>query len=110
MARNARRRQPKGNYYLAAGVGELGATSRLDRAPTLHRDRVEQYELVVEAGALEGEYATEPVDRLGQPAPALVVARLLGQLGEQVREPPPGDRQKAAVGGDPHDGLRPRRA
>ena len=34
-----------------------------------------------------------------------MVAGLLGQLGEEVREPPARHRQKAAVACDAHDGL-----
>ena len=90
---------------VAAGVGEGRATRGLGGAPALDGGRVEQHEVVVEAGALAGEDGAEPIDRLREPAAALVVAGLLGQLGEEVREPPARHRQKAAVACDAHDGL-----
>jgi hypothetical protein len=38
-------------------------------------------------GAVGGEDADQPLDRLGQPASALVEAGLLGQAREQLPEP-----------------------
>ena len=57
------------------------------------------------AGALRGEDADQPLDRLGQAGPPLVESRLLGQLGEQMGQAPGGDCQETAVGGDAHDRL-----
>src|SRR5215211_807674 len=91
---------------VAAGVGELGAAGGLERAAALDRRRVEQHEVVVEAGALAGEDTAEPVDRLGKAPAALVEAGLLRQLREQVREPLAGHGQKATVAWHTHDGLR----
>jgi hypothetical protein len=59
----------------------------------------------VEAGAATGEDADQPLDRVGQAGPALVEARLLWQLGEEVAEAPAGERKEAPVGGDAHDRL-----
>jgi len=59
----------------------------------------------VEAGRLGREDADEPLDRLAQAGPALVEAGLLRQLWEEVAQPMAGNREEAAVGGDPHDRL-----
>jgi hypothetical protein len=52
-----------------------------------------------------GEDAHEPLDRLGQGATALVVARLTGPRREQVTELALGHREKATIRGNPHDRL-----
>jgi hypothetical protein len=90
---------------VAAEVGELGAARGLNRSAALHRGRVEQHQLVAGAGAVGSEDADEPLDRVPEPAPALVEAGLLGQLGEQLAQALVGHRQEAAVGGDAHDRL-----
>jgi hypothetical protein len=90
---------------VAAGIGELRSADGLQRAPALHRGRVEQHHGVRMTGAVGGEDADQPLDRLGQPASALVEAGLEGELREQPSQPPPGDREELAVGGDPHHRL-----
>jgi hypothetical protein len=95
----------RGAVAVVGGVGWLRSPRRLDRAGALHRRRVDQQQVVLVAGALGGEDADQPLDRLAQASPALVEAGLLGQLGEEVTQPPAGDREEAAVGGDAHDRL-----
>ncbi len=55
---------------------------------------------------LDGEHAHEPLDRVRQPAAALPIGGLSGQLWEEVDEVPPCDRREAAVAGDAHARLR----
>jgi hypothetical protein len=90
---------------IAAEVGQLGAAGSLDRSAALHRGRVEQHHLVVSAGAVGGEDSDEPLDRVPEAAPALVEARLLGQLGEQPTQALGGHGQEAPIGRDTHDRL-----
>jgi hypothetical protein len=90
---------------VAAGIGELRAGHRLQRAPALHRRRVEQDHRVGVTGAVGGEDADQPLDRLGQPASALVEAGLSGEGREQLPKALPGDREEFAVGGDPDHRL-----
>ena len=59
----------------------------------------------MEARALAGEDAHEPLDRVGQAAAALVIAGLVRQVREEVTEALAGDGQEATVGGDAHDRL-----
>ena len=47
----------------------------------------------------------DPRDRRGQGAQALVVARLLGQVGEQVPQPPPRERQELPIVGNTQEHL-----
>ena len=86
---------------VAAGVGQLRALDGLHRPAALDRGRVEQDDVIVVAGALGGEDADEPLDRLREPEPALVKAGLLRQLGEEMREALLGHGQEAPVGGTP---------
>ena len=79
---------------VAAGVGQLGAADRLDRSTALDRGRVEQHQVVVEAGTLAANTPISHSIVSRQSRPALAVPGLLGQLGEQVREALAGDREE----------------
>jgi len=56
-------------------------------------------------GAVGGEDADQPLDRLGEATAALVEAGLEWELRKQLLQSMPGDREKLAVGGDPHHRL-----
>ena len=90
---------------ITAAVAQGRAAHRLQRSSALDRGRVEQHQVIVIAGALGGEDARQPVDRLAQGAAALVVARLAGDRRKQMPEPDPGHGQKAPVGRDAHGHL-----
>jgi hypothetical protein len=76
-----------------------------DRATALHRGRVEQHDGIGVTGALGGEDAEEPLDRLGKATPALVEDGLERQPREEDSEAAFGDRQELAIGGDAHPRL-----
>jgi hypothetical protein len=59
----------------------------------------------VEAWGGGGEYADEPLDRLGEAGSGLVETGLLGQLREEIAKALASDGEEAAVGGDAHDRL-----
>jgi hypothetical protein len=59
----------------------------------------------VVAGALAGEDAEQPLDRVCEPATPLEVGRLAGQAREEMDEPPTRHRQEAAVRRNAHDRL-----
>lgn len=90
---------------VAADLGKLRAAGGLERAAALERRRVEQDQVVAGARALGGEDAHQPLDRLGQPRPALVERVLAGQVVEEVAEPAAGGTQEATVGRDPQQHL-----
>lgn len=83
---------------VAASVGELRATHRLDRATALDGRRVEQHKIVEVARTLLGEAADEPLDRVREAAPALVEAGLLRQLRDEVAHKVRGERKEMAIG------------
>lgn len=56
-------------------------------------------------GAAPGEDPDEPLDRVGQGAPALVVAGLAGAAREQMPQLAVGEGEKAPVRRDTHDRL-----
>lgn len=95
----------RGAIAVVGRIGEGRAPCRLDRAGALQRGGVDEHYVVVEARGLGSEDADEPLDRLGQAGPALVEARLLGQLGEKVIKPLARDGKEAAVRRDAHDRL-----
>ncbi len=72
---------------VVGGVGELAAPGRVDAAGALHRGRVDQHEIVVEAGTIAGELTDQRLDRVRQPPLAFVEAGAAGQPGKQMREP-----------------------
>src|SRR3954454_25256526 len=88
------------------GVGERTAAYRLDAAGTLHRGRVDDQQVVIEARAEFGELPDQRLDHLRQALAALPVAGPLRQPREQVREPPGRHRQETLVGRDSHHRLR----
>jgi hypothetical protein len=87
---------------VAAHLGQIGAAGRLERAAALDRRRVEQDEIVVEAGRLGRDHPAQPLDRFGQSRAALMQRILAGQLGEQVPQLPAGCSQEPAIAWDPH--------
>src|SRR5574340_1112164 len=95
----------RGAIAVVGDIGEHRALGRLAAAPALHGRRVDQEQIVCEAGAPLGEDPDEPLARVCKPTPTLVVARLAGQARKQVSEPLCGHLQEAAIGGDAHDRL-----
>src|SRR5215204_541773 len=95
----------RGAAPVVGDISQCRAPCCLNRAGALDRSRVDEQEVVIEAGALAGKDADEPLDRLGQAGSSLVEAGLLGQLGKEVVQALSGDCQEAAIGGDPHDRL-----
>jgi hypothetical protein len=91
---------------VAADIGELGATGCLDRTAALDRGRVEQYQVIARAGALGGEHADQPLDRVGKPRTPLVQRILARQVRKQMPELAAGGSQEPPVGRDPHQYLR----
>src|SRR5579859_4276525 len=89
-------------------ISELAATGRLDAAGALDRRRIDQHQVVIEAGAVACEYVGEPFDRVAQPLAPLEVAGSVGQRGKQVPEPFAGGFDEAGVRWDPHQRLRHR--
>jgi hypothetical protein len=76
---------------------QLGVIDGADALPAGQRRRVDEAELVVEAGQLGSDRPPER-DQLRRQLPAaLVVARLARQPGEQTAEPPLGSCEEAAV-------------
>jgi hypothetical protein len=75
----------------------LAAEGRLDRLAAGKRGRVEQPQVVAGAERLGGECLPEHDQLRGQLPAALVVARLRGQVGEEMTEPTPGPAQDDAV-------------
>ena len=90
---------------IAREVGERRALGGLARATALDGRRVEQHDVVASTRALAREDPQQPLDRLRQPAAALVEARLGGQRGEQMAEALLGHGQKAPVARNAHDRL-----
>ena len=85
------RRTPSGGSSRATGAGNGG--------------RVEQPQAVAEGGRNEGEVVDRPFDLGTEPAKALVVGGLLGQVGEQASEPVGGQGEELAVVGKPDEHL-----
>src|SRR6266545_203997 len=84
---------------------ELGAPNRLARGRAGDRGRIEQPQLIAPPRRAEGEVVDRSLDLWGERAQTLVVARLTWQVGEQVREPVAGERQKLAVVRQSHEDL-----
>src|SRR4051795_12835291 len=91
---------------VVGGVGERTAAHRLDAARTLHRGRVDDQQVVIEARAEFGELPDQRLDHLRQALAALPVTGPLRQPREQVPEPPGRHRQETLVGRDSHHRLR----
>src|SRR6266404_6050679 len=90
---------------VAADLGQPRTTGRLERAAALHRRGIEQQQIVAAAGALGGEDADQPLDRLRQASPPLMQRVLAGQMRKQVAELAAGRTQEAAIARDPHQRL-----
>src|SRR5579859_54874 len=91
---------------VVGGVAELAAPGRLDAAGALDRGRIDQHQVVVEAGAVAREHRDQPLDRVAQPLPALQIAGPVRQHREQMRELLASGPNEPAVRADPHDRLR----
>src|SRR5271154_6052764 len=91
---------------IVGGIPERGALDRLAATRTLNRGRVDEQQIVIEARALAGEHAHQPLKRVGEPAATLEVAGLGRDLREQVTQMLGGDRQKPSVRRYSHDRLR----
>src|SRR5680860_1162156 len=87
-------------------AGELRTTGRLARLATGNRGRVEQPEPVTEGRRDESEVADRAPDLGNELAQPLVVAGLLGQIGEQMPEPIARQREELAVVRQPKQDLR----
>lgn len=94
-----------GAVPVVADVGKGRAKSRLPASRALNRRRVDEQEIVGETGALLGKDEKEPVKDGTETAPALEVGGLRGKFGEEMAKAAAGRSQKAAVGGNTHDGL-----
>src|SRR6188474_1449437 len=90
---------------VVGGISEGRAPCRLDRAGALQGRGVDEQQVVMEAGGFGGEDADEPLDRLCQARSALVEARLLRQLWEELAKALAGNGEEAPVGGNAHDRL-----
>src|SRR5215210_7554950 len=91
---------------IAGMATELRAPRRFARLPAGDRGRVEQPEPVAERRREVGQVVDAATD-LGRERPdALVVARLLGQIGKQMREPVARQREELAIVGQSQQHLR----
>ncbi len=81
-------------------AGELASLHGLPRGADRDRSGVKQSDAVAPRRRGEGDRVQEPDDLRRQCPHPLVVAGLLGQVGEQVREVGVGEAQEAPLGGD----------
>src|SRR5439155_10558045 len=77
---------------------ELGALDGLPGGPAGHRGGVQQPQPLAERRRDPGQMPDRQADLRSEGSQALVVARLLGDIGEQVRKPPAGEAQKPTLG------------
>jgi hypothetical protein len=87
------------------GIRQLRALDGLAASGALHRCAVNEQQIVVEPGALAGEHAHQPLERVREATAALEVAGLAWDAREQVAKVLGSDRQESAVRGNPHDRL-----
>ena len=87
---------------------ELGAARGFPGPPALHRSGVHHPHVIGPHRGVAGQYADQPAGRCREFAQPLVVARLLGQVGEQVPQMLAGGPQPAGLGGEPGQGLQHR--
>src|ERR1700688_4375879 len=87
---------------------ELGALDRLPGGATRHRGGVQQPQPVVERRGDPSQLVDDQTDPWGERPYALVVARFLGDIGEQVRKPAAGEAQEAPLGMAVQKDLRDR--
>ena len=90
-------------------ASELAALGGLPGGTARHRRGVEQPEPVVEGRRDPGELVDDQADPWRERADALVVARLLGDVGEQVSQPLAGKTQKPPLGVAVEHDLRDRK-
>src|ERR1700679_2245828 len=83
-----------GAVPVVGGVGELGALDRLAAAGALHRRGVDEQQLVFDSGALAGEHAHQPLQRVSQTPTALEIPGLGGDSREQVAQMLGSDREE----------------
>jgi hypothetical protein len=86
-------------------TGQLAAVYGLPRPGAFHWGGVDDPDVIGPQGGVAGEHADQPADRGGQIAQPLVVARLWGQVGEQVPEVGGGEAQPAGLAGESQQGL-----
>lgn len=86
-------------------AGQLAAPRGLARLAARDRGAVKQPEVVAERRAADGEVGDDAGDRGGQRSQALGVAGLLGQVREQVPQPPTRQPQELPVVGDRQEQL-----
>ena len=95
-----------GAVAVVGGVGEPAAAGRFDAAGAFDRGRVDQHQVVVEAGAVAGEDERQRFDRVAQRLASLQISAPVGQRREQVAELLASSPDKPRIGADPHDRLR----
>ncbi len=81
----------RGAVAVAGRIRQRRALDRLAASGAFDRGGVDKGQIIDETRAHAGKHARQPLDRLGQPAAALVVARLAGKAREQC------DRRRAAT-------------
>src|SRR6266851_1270601 len=86
-----------GAVAVGAVAGQVGALDRLPRLGARHRGGVEQPQLVAERRRAAREHVDDKADLWCERANPLVVAGLLGEIGEQVAEPPMRQTQEATL-------------
>ena len=97
-----------GAVAVVGGVGEPAAAGRFDAAGAFDRGRVDQHQVVVEAGAVAGEDDRQRFDRVAQRLASLQISAPVGQRREQVAELLARCLDELRIRGDPHDRLRDR--
>jgi len=86
-------------------VGELAAPGCFDAAGALDRGRVDEHQVVVEAGAVAREHRDQLLDRVAQLLAALQITGPVRQQREQVRELLAGCLEEPRVRRNPHHRL-----
>ncbi len=85
--------------------GQLRSSCRLPRGSAGHRRGVQQAQPLAKGRGDEREVVDRPLDLRCEPAHPLGVARLLGQIGEEVAQSSPGCGNETAIVGDLQQGL-----
>jgi len=86
-------------------IGKGRPERRLPASSALNWGRVDEQEVVVETGALLAKEDQEPAKNGLETAPALEVAGLSGDEGEEMLKRRPRSLKETPVRGDAHDGL-----
>ncbi len=87
-------------------TGELRAPRGFARLAARNRRRVKEPQPVAEGRRLHSELGDDARDRRRERPQALVIARLLGQVGEEVAQAPASEGKELAVVGDRQEHLR----